>query len=149
MEQKPAIVVDIDGTLANVEHRLHLLPVDKNQDKFEFHLASKDDELNAWCAFLIKSMADKNFKIVLCTSRAEKYRAITETWLFENGIEYTELVMKDIDVHNDDPKVKRHLYKKYIEPKYLVLFVVEDRKNVVDMWRELGLTCLQCAEGNY
>jgi hypothetical protein len=30
-----------------------------------------------------------------------------------------------------------------------VLFVVEDRNRVVEMWREEGLVCLQCAPGEF
>lgn len=49
-----------------------------------------------------------------------------------------------------DSIVKRELYEKYIEGKYLIRFVLDDRNQMVDMWRnELGLKCLQVAEGNF
>ena len=30
-----------------------------------------------------------------------------------------------------------------------ILFVVEDRSRVVEMWRSEGLACLQCAPGEF
>lgn len=39
--------------------------------------------------------------------------------------------------------------RKNIKDKYDVLFAIDDRSSVVDMWRDLGLVCLQCAEGAF
>ena len=33
--------------------------------------------------------------------------------------------------------------------KYSASIVLDDRKQVVDMWRSLGLTCLQVADGDF
>jgi hypothetical protein len=30
-----------------------------------------------------------------------------------------------------------------------ILYAVDDRQRVVDMWRSNGITCLQVAEGNF
>ena len=32
---------------------------------------------------------------------------------------------------------------------YNVKFVLDDRNRVVEMWRSLGLTCLQVADGDF
>jgi len=45
--------------------------------------------------------------------------------------------------------VKEEIYHNLIKPKYDVLYAIDDRKQVVDMWRRLGITCFQCAEGNF
>jgi hypothetical protein len=49
----------------------------------------------------------------------------------------------------EDYLVKEEIYKNHIDQIYNVMFVLEDRKQVVDMWRRLGLTCLQCAPGEF
>jgi hypothetical protein len=36
-----------------------------------------------------------------------------------------------------------------ILPHYRVLFALDDRKRVADMWRRNGITCLHCDEGNF
>lgn len=57
--------------------------------------------------------------------------------------------MRKTGDYRKDCIVKEEIYRKDIEPIYDILFCVDDRKQVVDAWRELGLTCLQCAEGNF
>ena len=49
----------------------------------------------------------------------------------------------------DDKIVKECLYRTHVEPRFNVKFVLDDRNRVVDMWRSLGLKCLQVAEGNF
>jgi hypothetical protein len=49
-----------------------------------------------------------------------------------------------------DSIIKRELFDKHIRDKYHVDFVLDDRDQVVRMWRrELGLTCLQVNYGNF
>ena len=49
-----------------------------------------------------------------------------------------------------DAKIKHEIYINQIEPKYDVQFVIDDRKQVVDMWRNVvGLKVAQVAEGNF
>lgn len=48
-----------------------------------------------------------------------------------------------------DVELKRYFYEELIHPAYRVVGVLDDRNGVVAMWRELGLTCLQVAEGDF
>lgn len=41
------------------------------------------------------------------------------------------------------------LYERYVQPIGSVTAVLDDRARVVAMWRALGLTVLQVAEGNF
>ena len=68
---------------------------------------------------------------------------------WENAISgYKKLVMRKTGDYRKDSIVKREMFEEHIEGKYNVLFVLDDRNQVVDMWRkELGLTCLQCNYG--
>ena len=55
---------------------------------------------------------------------------------------------KDGD-YRPDTVVKKEIYEREIKDKYEVLFAIDDRTQVVKTWRELGLTCLQCANGDF
>jgi hypothetical protein len=55
---------------------------------------------------------------------------------------------KEGDVRKD-AIVKGEIYEKNINGKYNVLFVLDDRNQMVEMWRGLGLTCLQVADGDF
>ena len=45
--------------------------------------------------------------------------------------------------------VKKEILDRDILPRWDVLFAIDDRQQVVDMWRANGVTCLQCAPGDF
>lgn len=143
-----AILVDIDGTLANVDHRVHYVQ-SKNKNWKAFSEEMVNDKINPWCETLIKAMAAKDYKILFITGRGESYRDHTVEWLKKHKVEYDDLFMRAASDHREDSEIKLELYKKNIEPKYNALFVIEDRASVVKMWRENGLVCLQCDVGDF
>lgn len=144
------LIIDLDGTLCNVDHRRHhveCLPRDQNWDAFFNGIG--DDLPNEWCRELVFSTS-KKFKIVFVTGRWEKYRQVTETWLMfhMNGMrphhDY-ELFMRPSDDARKDHLVKLAIFTKAIQPRYDVLFCVDDRASVVAMWRAAGLDVLDCS----
>jgi hypothetical protein len=48
-----------------------------------------------------------------------------------------------------DSIVKKELFDNHIKNKYFIEYVLDDRNQVVDMWRDMGLKCLQVQEGNF
>ena len=148
MIKKRAIIVDLDGTLANCEHRVHYV---QNQPKNwrEFHGRCVEDPLNDWCLTLINAMRNEGVTVILLTGRDEKYRPHTIEWLDKNIVTYEQLHMRPDDDRRPDHEVKRDIYHNRIKEGYDVLFVVEDRKSVVEMWREEGMTCLHCDWGDF
>jgi hypothetical protein len=84
------------------------------------------------------------------TGRYDTYRKQTEEWLKKYAINYEKLIMRKAGDKRKDSIIKKELYEKNIKDHYDVVFVLEDRDQVVKMWREeLGLTCLQVAYGNF
>jgi len=141
-----AIIVDIDGTLADCEHRLHFIKEQNPKDWKSFHAGVKDDKINYWCLALISGMTDM-CKIIFVSGRVYESREDTCKWLFLNKIPYDLLFMREKGDYRNDDILKEEIYEKYIKDKYEILFVIDDRKRIVDMWRRKGLVCLQCAEG--
>ena len=90
------------------------------------------------------------FTIILCTGRREDNRSDTVQWLNNFNIDFDHLFMRSTNDRRPDYIVKHEIYKTFIEPNYLpVVAVYEDRTQVVEMWRDLGLTCLQVQKGDY
>lgn len=148
MAKEKAIIVDLDGTLCNCEHRLRFIKTSP-PDWIAFNSHLLHDSLYGWCFELIAAMKSKEYKILIVTGRGEAFRHLTCEWLKKNNIAYDSLFMrKEFDIR-EDADVKEDLYREFIEKEYDILFVVDDRKSVVHKWRELGLVCLQCVEGNY
>jgi hypothetical protein len=124
----------------------------KRWDKF-FENVDKDTPI--WPTIdIINSIASKPwFKIVFMSGRPERLRKATLTWLANNVNHYLadtdKLFMRPDNDTREDYIVKKELYLTHVEPHYNVVAVFDDRKQVVDMWRSLGLTCYQVAEGNF
>jgi hypothetical protein len=148
----PAIIVDIDGTLADCGHRRHYV-LEKPKNWASFFAAMDMDRPNGWCDRLIRMAAfgngDFNCKILLVSGRGEEYRHVTLEWLKRWDIHWDILFMRPAKDNRKDTEVKREIYDKKIAPHFDVQFVVDDRKCVVEMWRSLGLPTLQCAEGDF
>lgn len=148
LEKQNAIIVDLDGTLCDVEHRVHHVQGEHKNWK-EFNALMVHDDLNHWCFELIAAMSQRGYKIIFVTGRGEADRAPTESWLAKHHVVYEHLYMRSLLDNREDSDVKEDIYFNMIEKKYQVLFVVDDRKSVVDRWRKLELICLQCAPGNF
>lgn len=148
MKQK-AIIVDLDGTLCDNSHRQHFME-QRPKDWKSFYAGISEDVPNEWCEWLlIQFEKSQHMKIILVSGRPKDYLQQTESWLKEYSVPYDELFMRESGDFREDFIVKKEIYNKYIQPHYRVLFTIDDRQQVVDMWRSLGITCLQCAKGDF
>ena len=163
---KDIIICDLDGTLCDITHRLiHVKPKTK-KDWDAFFDGILDDVINEPVLRVLQEMTLGNCgcsygsnhrEIIFCSGRPERCRADTVEWLHraeedlfdpDPELENYKLYMrKDGDYRSDDV-VKEEILNEHI-PKDRVLFVLDDRQQVVDMWRRNGLTCFQVAEGDF
>lgn len=140
------VIFDIDGTLADISQRVH-------------HISSKPKNWNAFIEGMAKDKAIRSMvrlcnvlyasglRIILCSGRNEKNRPETVEWLGRQGVNYHELLLRKDEDFRSDAVVKREILDTL--DKSRILFVVEDRSRVVEMWRAEGLVCLQCAPGEF
>ncbi|GGM15372.1 hypothetical protein GCM10012279_36880 [Micromonospora yangpuensis] len=71
-------------------------------------------------------------------------------WLAAQQVPYHELHMRTEKDNRKDSIIKAELYRTHVQGQHEVAFVIDDRDQVVRMWRhELGLACLQVAEGDF
>lgn len=134
------VIVDIDGTVAHMNGK---------RGPFDWNKVDLDDPDESIIS-LVYLLASK-YKIVFMSGRSEDARKLTELWLDVHmpTIGY-ELHMRGSNDFRKDSIVKRELFETHIASMYNVLYVLDDRQQVVDMWRnELGLKVLQVAEGNF
>ncbi len=143
-----AVISDLDGTLADCEHRRHFVTGDK-KDFDAFYNAMASDTLKKDIRNLLDMYSMNGFHIIICTGRPESYRKITEAWLSKHGVTYYELRMRPDDKrHHPDFEIKEEMLKD-IQKKRKVIIAIDDRNQVVDMWRRNGITCLQVADGDF
>jgi len=134
-----AIICDLDGTLAIINHR----------DPFD---ASKcaDDELNEPIADIVKTYKAKGVTIILLSGRTDNYMPQTLEFLAKYEIPYDHLLMRKHGDARKDAIIKKEIVDNNIKGKYYVQFVLDDRNQVVDMWRnEIGYACLQVNYGDF
>lgn len=134
-----AIICDLDGTLA--------LFGNANPYNRDF----LQDKLNMPVQEILRAMYryEGSPYIILLSGREGKFKDMTIEWLQKNEVWYESLYMRAEGDLRNDAIIKEELYREHIEGKYNVLFVLDDRNRVVDLWRRLGLTCLQVADGDF
>ena len=145
---KDCYIVDIDGTIANNEHRIHYI-TNGHKDWDKWHANAHKDEPIREMIDILDMASAANIKIVLCTGRDEKCRVDTVKWLGDNDIPWDALYMRSEGDRRDDDIVKFELLEQIYEAGYEPVLVLEDRDRVVKMWRSAGLRCLQVAPGDF
>lgn len=137
-----AIICDLDGTLALLGDRS---PYDTGK--------ALEDALNHPVANVIEVYAHQDrfdVRLILLSGREDRYRGVTEEWLKKHKItHYEALFLRRSGDRRKDFVIKQEVYEREIKNKYDVLFVLEDRDQVVKMWREIGLTCFQVEYGDF
>ena len=135
-----AVIFDMDNSLAN------------NNGRSPYDLSKCEEDPVVWPIMnLLEKFDEMGYSILIVSGRDEGLaREKTESWLEKNTmVKPAGVFMRaEGDTRRDDI-IKEELYETYIKNKYNVAWVVDDRNRVVDMWRSIGLTCLQCAEGNF
>jgi len=134
-----AIICDMDGTLALMH----------NRDPYD---ASRCDEdhLNEPVADVLRMFHANDYQILLVTGREERFYQPTVRFLEKHAIPYHRLWMRKTKDFRKDAIIKREIFDTEIAGKYFIQFVLDDRNQVVEMWRkELRLPCFQVDYGNF
>lgn len=135
---KSAVIVDIDGTVA---HRT-------NRGPFEYDKVLSDEPDKAVIE-VVTSLWKSGHEIIYVSAREDWCFDDTYRWLTFNCCPFVNLYMRNSGDLRRDSEVKQEIYETFIKPRYNVLCVLDDRNQVVDMWRELGLKTLQVGYGDF
>jgi predicted kinase len=138
-ELPEAVLVDIDGTVALMSGRS---PYDWGR--------VGEDEPNPAVIAAVRAMHAAGHAIVFCSGRDAVCRAETEAWLeLFVGVPYEALFMRPEGDSRKDSIVKREIFDQQVRERWRIVGVFDDRQQVVRMWRQLGLTVFQVAEGDF
>jgi predicted kinase len=132
------IIVDFDGTLAHMVDR----------GPYEW-LRVGEDTLDPSVYNLLVQYRDTDTKIVILSGRDGAALEGSLDWLARHKVPYDEIHMCAAGDFRPDWIVKHELYQKRIADRYNVLFILDDRNQVVDLWRRMGLPTWQVAEGDF
>lgn len=138
-----AIIMDIDGVLANSYH-----PDFKEQfakgDFSVFERGIPNYPAFSWAIALVQALS-KDHRILFVTARNEDYRDSTIDWLHRNIPSQTiygcDLYMRKTGDTREDSEIKRELFAKF-STRYNILFAVDDNWNNCRLWESLGIPAL-------
>lgn len=140
-ELPSCVICDIDGTVALMNGR----------GPYDGHLCDTDVP-NAPVVGLVRRLMLQGHRVIFVSGRFESVRSKTEIWLSNHVMYPTNqpiLFMRQDGDSREDSIIKHEIYEREFKGKYNVWFVLDDRNRVVNTWRELGLTCLQVADGDF
>lgn len=144
------IVVDLDGTLCNTDHRVHHA---KAGQWDEFNSLCTQDTVDIPVLELMRSMEYYGYGVLIITGRDEKYRKQTTDWLIKHHVFPEHLLMRGAVDRRPDYEVKLEEIEKFFGDKDAaleqVLFCLDDREKVVQALRDYGLKVLQVKNGDY
>jgi predicted kinase len=136
------IIVDIDGTVAEKG----------NRSPFDW-LRVGEDTPKLPIIRLVKVLKTVGYEVIFFSGRDGICQPQTLDWLclhLEWQMTDFHLFMRTPNDSRKDSIIKKELFDAHIKDKYFVDFVIDDRNQVVDMWRQvLGLTCLQVDYGDF
>jgi predicted kinase len=136
------VLVDIDGTLAGKG-----LP--GRRGPYDWARVGEDTPIEP-IVRLVKDLLWAGETVVFMSGRDESCRKETEAWLAEHLEVFAPVLqMRPAGDSRKDSVVKRELFEQHIAGRYAVRFAIDDRQQVVRMWRDMGLTVLACADGDF
>ena len=150
---KNTIIFDLDGTLALIDKRREVSTKPNGKldwGKFFDPSNIKLDEPNLPVIKTAQLFSEQGFNIVILSGRSNKTETATRSWLSENKVPFNKLIMRNSETDHFTPDwvLKKNMLDENLDINDVFL-VVDDRDRVVKLWRSLGLTTFQVAEGNF
>jgi hypothetical protein len=136
----PTYLVDLDGTVAIMNGRS---PYDETR--------VGEDLPNLDVIRVIRALDGAGYRVIYMSGRTDSCFVDTVEWIEEHVGVYGALYMRRTGDTRRDSVVKAELFDEYIRhsAEVKVVGIFDDRKQVVEMWRALGLTVFQVAEGDF
>ena len=156
---RKTVIFDLDGTLDLIDSR-RFLATNQVTGKMDWDIFFDPknislDQPNTPVITMAQTLHSQGFRIVIFSGRSKATYRTTRQWLIQNDVPFDDLHMRPNDRDTgghwhfmSDNKLKQHWLDTLVD-KDDIFAVFDDRQQVVDMWRDNGLTCFQVADGNF
>ena len=146
--KRKLVISDLDGTIALVNHRRHLVE-GKNKDWRAFYAACVDDTPNEPVVETLRTLQKAGHEIIIVSARSKEVENETIHWLNTCEIPFDKFYMlREAGDYTSDVELKRRFLMS-IEDHSDIFVIFDDRDSVVRMWRDHGLPCFQVAPGDF
>lgn len=147
------VVFDLDGTLLNIEHRVHhVRQKPKNWKAFNslMHLDTPYEDMVEFLDSFWADFGPERHKIIFCTAREEVHRGVTEESIKKHIVPVWDgLYMRKEKDYRSDAIVKVELLQEIRKDHGNPWLWIDDRDRVVNALRENGIRVLQCRNGDF
>tara|TARA_B100000073_G_scaffold200745_1_gene166183 strand:+ start:615 stop:1079 length:465 start_codon:yes stop_codon:yes gene_type:complete len=153
--KKNTIIFDLDGTLADITTRRILSTKDNGKMDWDKFFDPKNivlDKPNTPVIKIAQMFKSQGFNIIIFSGRSKATKDATRNWLHAFDVPFDLLKMRPTDDHwhfMKDSDLKQFWLDDLFPNKDDIFAVFDDRQQVVDMWRQNGLTCFQVADGDF
>ena len=171
IKQKNVVIFDLDGTLAIIDERKKLAKWESNKKAMDWDVFFHPDNIKLdkpdppviKCAQMFH---EQGFRVIIFSGRNDINFKETKEWLSEHNVPYDLLVCRPDKFKEEswpvadgnpatpamrfmpDEILKKAMLDTFVN-KDNVFCVFDDRKKVVDMWRQEGLTCFEVDEAHF
>ena len=153
--KKSIVIFDLDGTLALIELRREISIGDDGKRDWDVFFDPKMislDDPNIPVVEMARLFRNNGFFIVILSGRSKATKDATKDWLKKHDVPFDVLKMRPTSKKwhfMKDSDLKKHWLDDLFPDKDNIFAVFDDRNQVVDMWRDNGLTVFQVAEGDF
>ena len=141
MTRRPAVIFDMDGTLADVSGiRHHLVPRDNRKDFETFHRESVNTPPHKHVVAAAQAAHSMGYEVLVVTARKHMWRHQTAWWLAIHDVPNAALYMRADNDNRKDYEVKRDILAQ-IRKRYIPLHAWDDNPAIIQLWREEGIPC--------
>lgn len=147
---KPVYIFDLDGTLANNDHRNHLVAGVEHPDWDGYFRQCSKDTAHLAITRICNALYNAGFEIWIWTGRSADTARASLEWLEEHQIPHHGLRMRPSGDRTPDHELKLQWYNELSQDdRDRIVAAFEDRARMVAMYRNLGVVCLQVAPGDF
>ena len=147
---KKIIIFDLDGTLALIDSRREISIKDNGKMDWGKFFDPKNIDLDDPNTPVIQmtKLLSSDYRIWILSGRSDVTQQATKDWLWKHKVSFDKLMMRPKKLHFTKDSDLKQMWLDSIG-KDNVAMVFDDRQQVVDMWRDNGLTTFQVADGDF
>lgn len=146
-QRTKAVIFDVDGTIANNDHRRAW--VQTKPKNWKAYNATMSEDRPIENIINLANILHAHYNIIIVTARSDDHEDTTRNWLQRHNVKHDFIYFRKDKDYRDDSIVKSEILDIILEHGHEPVMVFDDRNKVVNMWRERGLQCLQVAPGDF
>ena len=143
---KTLLIIDIDDTIANLSHRVNLLPDWKNF----FQACDNDLPIMEIINLIVQHKNHPQIECVFITGRT-KYNSVEEKtleWLKKHGLDGVPLYLREVNDFSKSFLFKEKIFRKIFN-KHDNVIIIDDDEKIIDHFKNLGHQTILVNKSNY